>query len=373
MGVEPKSQVREPHLEAPMGRDEASVARAAVVAFERELEVACARRRAAGERVENTLAQLLGSLAGGARLEAARVVAERYPELAEELREFGAQGAKESAPVPEPAAPEEPRAAEGTPSEESGLPPLHGQGASQATALEEQRAVVDAPGTRAPELEQADVAERSAEEALETFCGAFVELCRGYEEFGRELGLRTLAGEGGVSQARDGRELCSYLLQAGASGQAELQRVFEELKVHQLALVKGVGAGGRALVERLSPEAIHAAAGGVWPLQGARRWMELEARYQELAGEKNGVSEVLFGREFARAYTGVMDAGVSEGRSVLAQGDGREAGPVEKVEREPSQAAVVPRCAPRQAPQVQAAEAGQEAPTTGFALSIEAI
>jgi type VI secretion system protein len=134
-----------------------------------------------------------------------------------------------------------------------------------------------------------------------------VELRRGCEEFGKELGVRTVQGEGGVYRARDGRELCAYLLEAGAEGRSgELRRAFEELLVHELALVEGVTAGGRALVERLSPEAIGRASGGVWPLRAARRWKELEARHEELSGDGGAVSEVLFGKEFARGYAGVM-------------------------------------------------------------------
>jgi hypothetical protein len=76
--------------------------------------------------------------------------------------------------------------------------------------------------------------------------------------------------------------------------------------VHELALVEGVTAGGRALVERLSPEAIGRASCGVWPLRAARRWKELEARHEELSGDGGAVSEVLFGKEFARGYAGVM-------------------------------------------------------------------
>jgi len=157
------------------------------------------------------------------------------------------------------------------------------------------------------EISAAKLAAGRATEVLEEFCQSFVELRRGCEEFGKELGVRTVQGEGGVYRARDGTELCAYLLEAGAEGRSgELRRAFEELMVHELALVEGVTAGGRALVERLSPEAIRRASGGVWPLRAARRWKELEARHEELSGDGGAVSEVLFGKEFARGYAGVM-------------------------------------------------------------------
>jgi type VI secretion system protein len=166
-----------------------------------------------------------------------------------------------------------------------------------------------------------------AAEVLEEFCRSFVELRRGCEEFGKELGVRTVQGEGGVYRARDGKELCAYLLEAGVEGRSgELRRAFEELMVHELALVEGVTAGGRALVERLSPEAIGRASGGVWLLRAARRWKELEARHEELSGDGGAVSEVLFGKEFARGYAGAMARFSGSGDAPAAPGDASQRG-----------------------------------------------
>ncbi len=177
-------------------------------------------------------------------------------------------------------------------------------------------------GAKAGRGEEASVAE-----VLEEFCRSFVELRRGCEEFGAELGVRTLQGEGGVYRARDGRELCAYLLEAGAEGRTgELRRAFEELMVRELALMEGVTAGGRALVERLSPGAIGAAASGVWPLKAARRWKELEARHEELSGAGGAVSEVLFGKEFARGYAGVMARFKGSGDAPAAPDDAPQRG-----------------------------------------------
>jgi hypothetical protein len=71
--------------------------------------------------------------------------------------------------------------------------------------------------------------------------------------------------------------------------------------VHEVALVEGLKAGGRALLERFSPAELKAA-GGSGPFGAWRRWKELEARYEELASEGPGLSEVLFGKGCARAY-----------------------------------------------------------------------
>ena len=214
------------------------------------------------------------------------------------------------------------------------------------------------PGGRAeapsPEAERAkgEGAERCAE-VLAGFCRAFVELRRGCEEFGEEMGVRVLHGEGGVRRARDGEELLAYLLEGSAGERTdELQRAFEELKVHQMALVEGAAAGGRALVERLSPEAVSAAAGGVWPLRAGRRWKELEARHRELTGEGRGVSEALFGSEFARAYAGVAGR-CGAGKPHLE-----------------SSAATLAACG--RAPRAEAAE-DEASVAAAFAVSVEAI
>src|SRR5512142_1028258 len=49
--------------------------------------------------------------------------------------------------------------------------------------------------------------------ALETFSRSFVELRRGYEEFGREMGVRTVQTDGPLSRARDAAQVLRYLLE----------------------------------------------------------------------------------------------------------------------------------------------------------------
>jgi hypothetical protein len=212
-----------------------------------------------------------------------------------------------------------------------------------------------------------------AAEVLEEFCRSFVELRRGCEEFGKELGVRAVQGEGGVYRARDGTELCAYLLEAGAEGRSgELRRAFEELMVHELALVEGVTAGGRALVERLSPEAIRRASGGVWPLRAARRWKELGARHEELSGDGGAVSEVLFGKEFARGYAGAMARFSGSGDAPAAPGDAPQRG---EGEGAPWQNGPAAGEEPRARPVVQERPVAPEecAGVSSLAISIEVL
>jgi type VI secretion system protein ImpI len=139
---------------------------------------------------------------------------------------------------------------------------------------------------------------------LETFGRSFLELRRGYEEFGRQMGVRTVQAEGSLLRASDPSQVLAYLLEPGAEGRdAELQRAFADFMIHQVALLRGVVDGARALLGQLSPEAVSSSAPpSVWPMRAASLWKEFEQRFHDLADEESSIAEVLFGREFARAY-----------------------------------------------------------------------
>jgi predicted component of type VI protein secretion system len=151
--------------------------------------------------------------------------------------------------------------------------------------------------------------------ALETFARSFLELRRGYDEFGRQMGVRTVQAEGPLLRAHDPDQVLTYMLDPAAQGRdAELRRAFAEFMIHQVALVRGVVDGARALLARLSPDAILlSATWSAWPVRAAKLWKwiplwkplwkEFERRFHDLADEENSISKVLFGKEFARAYT----------------------------------------------------------------------
>jgi len=140
--------------------------------------------------------------------------------------------------------------------------------------------------------------------ALEAFGCSFVELRNGYEEFGKEMGVRTIEGEGALYRARDARQFLAYMLDPrGAGRDAELQRSFAEFMIHQVALLHGVTEGAKAMLAQLSPETIsRAAPQQLWQLRASALWKAYKERFQEIAGEESTVSEFLFGNEFARAY-----------------------------------------------------------------------
>jgi hypothetical protein len=145
-------------------------------------------------------------------------------------------------------------------------------------------------------------------ELLEAFARSYLELHRGYEEFGKEMGVRAVQSEGAVHRARDAKQLLPYLLDPRGQGRdGELQRAFADFMMHQVALLRGVEEGARALLARLDPEAIsQQTPQSVWPMRAAGLWKAFEERFRELADEDAALTEALFGREFVRAYAAMV-------------------------------------------------------------------
>jgi predicted component of type VI protein secretion system len=161
---------------------------------------------------------------------------------------------------------------------------------------------------------------------LENFGRSFLELQRGYEEFGKEMGVRTVQPEGALYRARDARQVLSYLLDPRAAGRdRELQRAFADFMIHQVALLRGVAEGAQELLGELSPEAIEEAAPkSAWTGRAAALWKKYEERYHELADEEDAVTELLFGKQFARAYAALVgrrSTGDGDGKPVAAEDD----------------------------------------------------
>lgn len=168
------------------------------------------------------------------------------------------------------------------------------------------------PGAPLATREDVDGLLGRAAAVLETFARSFLELRRGYEEFGREMGVRTVQQGGMLHRAPDARKLLEYLLDPSAQGRdRELQRAFADFMIHQVALLRGVVDGAQALLAELSPEAIgKRAPSRTFALRGAELWKAYEERYHEIADEDAAISELLFGNEFARAYAAMAGEGV---------------------------------------------------------------
>jgi predicted component of type VI protein secretion system len=145
-------------------------------------------------------------------------------------------------------------------------------------------------------------------EALEAFARGFVEMRKGYEEFGKQMGIRTVHGEGPVHRARDAAQLLAALLDPGQQGRAgDLQASFADYMVHHVALLGGVSDGAKAMLAGLSPEALESEAPkSLWPMKAQALWKTYEERFHELYDEEAAISDALFGREFGKAYARII-------------------------------------------------------------------
>lgn len=157
-------------------------------------------------------------------------------------------------------------------------------------------------------------------ELLARFAQAFVELRQGHDQFLANMGLARVSEASPLSTAREGRTILQYLLDPTSPPERldELNRAYGDLMLHQLALVGAVVEGAKGIVGHLQPNAL--AAGGKPPgfferIFGGGRLRALEARIADLS-ELKTLTNLLFGRDFERAYSSVL------GRSVAATPSG---------------------------------------------------
>ncbi|MGE3628908.1 MAG: type VI secretion system-associated FHA domain protein [Sandaracinaceae bacterium] len=152
---------------------------------------------------------------------------------------------------------------------------------------------------------------------LESYSQAFVELRKGYEQFGEEMALQLVTERNPLHDAESGQDVLRYLLDWTADGNSrvrELNRAFADLAMHQIALLSGVVEGVRAMLHGISPvtlsgqrnHALARTAGGgflesLLNLNKARLWRTFVDAHQRLI-EEDRFSREVFGRAFARAY-----------------------------------------------------------------------
>jgi predicted component of type VI protein secretion system len=262
-----------------------------------DLDLLYASYRATWEQVRGLIDQTVAGVDEAARPLMVQTLAEKYEGLRHEpqfkaLSPTAVEPARLAAPLTrsQPAPP--PQA------------PLSDRGAHLLATFA--KAYVPNPDAISSEKDMRRLLDRTAE-VLEAFGKSYVELHKGYEEFGKEMGLRT-ARRGPVERARDAGQLLAYLLDTRAEGRtADLLAAFGDLMVHQVALLNGVAEGARAILNGIAPDSItDSSFQSVWPLKAASYWKTYEERWHNLADEAESLSDVLFGPEFARAYTTVM-------------------------------------------------------------------
>lgn len=181
--------------------------------------------------------------------------------------------------------------------------------ASEAAASRALRSLAEAllpeatPPATAVELERFAGCLR---EVLTACAKGLVELQKGQEQFGQEMGVKAIKEFTPLHVAGSASETLQYLLDfrhGGPQRTQELVGVFADLMIHQMALLGGVAEGARALLDTLDPDAIEREVGG--GLSHRKRWNGFVKRHRELSTEDRQWMEVVFGPEFSRAYAQV--------------------------------------------------------------------
>lgn len=145
------------------------------------------------------------------------------------------------------------------------------------------------------------------EDVLRASAKAFVELQKGQEQFGNEMGVRTIKEFTPLHAAGTAENVLTYLLDwtGGRHRTQELVGIYADLMIHQVALINGVLEGARGLLARLDPGEIERSVTTPWPTRGAALWKQYSQRHKELLESDRLLTEAIFGPEFARAYAEV--------------------------------------------------------------------
>ena len=213
---------------------------------------------------------------------------------------------------PPGSAPTDPRAAAITP------PPL-GRGDARAetrgaplSASSGKAAPAQELHRTAPDRGEAAQAAMARHQArlLEAFSEAFIGLRKGYEQFGAEVGVRTISGSTPLHRARNAREVLDYLMQPSQDVGAmtrDLIAIFADFGIHHIAMMQGVTEGVRTMLQSLSPEANDIDIGGGLFSGGKAKnaWKSYVERFEQMITDDNELHAAIFGNEFARAYARV--------------------------------------------------------------------
>jgi predicted component of type VI protein secretion system len=148
---------------------------------------------------------------------------------------------------------------------------------------------------------------------LETSARAFVELRKGYEQFGAEMAVGLINEPTPLHLSKDPAEVLRYLLDPNADVSARVQELtsaYADIMIHQVALLNGMMEGVRSLLQRLSPSEIEremAARRRRWlPFRAGALWRRFVERHREFSEEDRQLSAAVFGTDFARAYAAVV-------------------------------------------------------------------
>jgi predicted component of type VI protein secretion system len=146
---------------------------------------------------------------------------------------------------------------------------------------------------------------------LEAFGESYVELRKGMESFGSEIGLQLASEQTLLHKAQTRADVLAYLLDWQGDGNQrvnDLRRSFADVALHQVAMLNGVMAGTRAVLKELSPDAPadgkSEGSGGLLGFGASAKWSRFKTAHDRLT-EGDRFTRVLFGRDFFRAYYAV--------------------------------------------------------------------
>jgi type VI secretion system protein ImpI len=312
---EPAAQPAPAPQPEPLPELAAAVVEQALEAASLDLDLLYASYRGSWEHLRARIEETIVGLDPASRAVAARRLVEKYSAALQEPQFRELSGIEPPPAVTPQAAPGALHAGAAAP----GAPPSD---AEQLLSTFAESYLPPSAHVRTAEGRQAFVARLA--ETLETFSRSFVEMRKGYEEFGKQMGVRTVHGEGPIQRARDPRQLMAALLDPAQQGRAdELQAAFADYMVHQVAILNGVVEGAKALLRGLSPESIEAGTTqSLWPMKGQALWKTFEERFHGIFDEEDAISDALFGREFGRAYTAIV--GQRDGQPTADDDGGEE-------------------------------------------------
>jgi predicted component of type VI protein secretion system len=142
------------------------------------------------------------------------------------------------------------------------------------------------------------------------FADAFMGLKKGYEQFGSEVGVRPLTGTTRMHRARTSQEIMEYLLDPAVDPEAcarDLNSVFADMGIHDLALIEGISQSVRSLLAKLDPGTLdYKGGGGLWSGSKAKsKWTSYVESFNNLLVEDAALHTEIFGEDFASGYASV--------------------------------------------------------------------
>jgi type VI secretion system protein ImpI len=152
---------------------------------------------------------------------------------------------------------------------------------------------------------------------LEAFAEAFVGLRKGYEQFGSEVGVRTVNGTTPLHRARSSREVLAHMLSPSVDAgrvARDMIGIFADFGIHHIAMMEGITQGVRSVLQSLDPRANNLeVSGGLFSGgKNKARWNEYLERFDQLITDDEQLHIAIFGEEFAHAYASVTLGGGSK-------------------------------------------------------------